>query len=73
MFKIGQKLICKMGYPANMHESFIHTGDIVEVIGIYPHHILVQNVEPYKDRTEHMRESFVLNDVHSHLAPVRGC
>lgn len=70
--KVGT--ICKVlkGYAATETKSWIHTGDIVRVIGNYPHHVLVERLDGDKTPGYRCRESFIKNDIRQHLMVLKG-
>lgn len=63
IFKIGQllKVLKPMGNKEG-NKLWITKGDIVQVIGIYPHHILVERLKPGKDGWR-PRQSYCLNGI----------
>lgn len=66
--KVGDYYRVISGYPARQDASWIHTGDLVKVIGVYPYVILVEQVkEGYC-----MRECFSKQTMNFHLVKSNG-
>lgn len=56
-FNVGDYFKVIKGYNATQDASWIHTGDVVKVIKVYPHVILVERTKRNGDGSR-MRECF---------------
>ena len=65
-FAMGQLLKVKKEQKETFDKKWITKGDIVRVIGIYPHHILIEKIKAGCGNW-HMRESFSLNGIENDL------
>jgi len=65
-FVMGQLLRIKKVMNETFDKKWITKDDIVQVIGIYPHHILVEKLIAGRNGY-HMRESFSLNGIENDL------
>ena len=64
--RIGQILRVKKEMPETIHGKWITKGDIVRVIGIYPHHILVEKIKAGSHEW-HMRQCYCVNGLWNDL------
>ena len=65
---IGKLFIVSRGTPEKHDAKWLSTGDVVEVIGIYPHIIMVQKVKPGGDGKWHMRQCYPKKCLHLNLS-----
>lgn len=65
-FELGQILRVLKPMPETLTKKWITKGDIVRVIGIYPHHIMVEKLKPGKDGWR-MRQCYCLNGIDNDL------
>ena len=65
--RIGKLLKVIKGTPEKQDAKWLETGDIVEIIGIYPHIIMVQKLKEGKYGT-HMRQCYPRTSLHLNLA-----
>ena len=68
-FKLGQTLKVLTPMPEMTNRKWITKGDIVKVIGIYPHHIMVERLKPGKDGWR-MRQCYCRNGIENDLEVV---
>ena len=66
IFKLGQILRVLKPMPETTSKRWITEGDIVKVIGIYPHHIMVEKLKPGAHGW-HMRQCYCLNGIDKDL------
>lgn len=64
---IGKLLKVIDGIPEKQNAKWIETGDIVRIIGIYPHHILVEKTKASPFTKYRMRECFSKYSLHLHF------
>lgn len=68
--RIGQKFRVKKEMPEKFDAKWITKGDIVRVIGVYPHHILVEKIKA-GSHGWHMRQSYCVNGLWNDLEVVK--
>ena len=72
--KIGKLLRVTKGIPETDKCKWLCTGDIVRIIGIYPHIIMVERVKPFQNifspgaTSKHMRQCYPIASLHLNLA-----
>ena len=64
---VGKLLKCIDGLVEKQNAKWIETGDVVRIVGIYPHHILVEKANAAPFSTYKMRECFCIPSLHMHF------
>lgn len=67
--RIGKLLKVIKGTPEKQDAKWLETGDIVRIIGIYPHIIMVEKVKGGGWNNDyHMRQCYPITSLHLNLA-----